>query len=87
MRLASTVLLALLLACLVLAQTPIAFGPGTLSVGLLDLFDWYSATASGCSEGARGMCVGAFPRGDTIYFTGWFADAHLLPVTTGLPVV
>ena len=33
------------------------------------------------------MCVGHSPLGDTIFFTGWFADAHLLPVTTGLPVV
>src|SRR5450759_4430322 len=93
MRLVSTVLLALVFACLVLAQAPIGFGPGTLSLGLLDLFDWYGATASGCSTaqgangGPRGMCVGHAPVGDTLYFTGWFADASKLPVTTGLPVV
>jgi hypothetical protein len=77
----------LILACLVFAQAPIGFGPGTLSVGLVDLFDWYAATASGCTPGARGMCVGHAPVGDTIYFTGWFANASQLPVTTGLPVV
>jgi hypothetical protein len=87
MRLVSTILLTLILACLLLAQAPIGFGPGTLSVGLLDYFDWYAATPSGCTAGSRGMCVGHSPVGDTIYFTGWFADAHLLPVTTGLPVV
>jgi hypothetical protein len=87
MRLVSTILLTLIFACLLLAQAPIGFGPGTLSAGLLDLFDWYAATASGCTPGARGMCVGHGPLGDTIYFTGWFANANLLPVTTGLPVV
>jgi hypothetical protein len=87
MRLVSTILSTLILACLLLAQAPIGFGPGTLSVGLLDYFDWYAATPSGCTAGSRGMCAGHSPVGDTIYFTGWFADAHLLPVTTGLPVV
>src|SRR5204863_825089 len=87
MRPVKLILPVLLVACLLPAQSPIGFGPGTLSVGLLDLFDWYTATASGCNAGARGMCVGHAPLGDTIFFTGWFADAHLLPVTTGLPVV
>src|SRR5260370_13376969 len=73
--------------CLLPAQSPIGFGPGTLSIGLLDLFDWYSATASCCTAGARGMCVGHSTAGYHLYFTGWFADAHLLPVTAGLPVV
>ncbi len=87
MRLFKLIPLIVMAGCLVLAQAPIGFGPGTLSIGLLDLFDWYAATASGCTAGARGMCVGHSPAGDTIYFTGWFADAHLLPVTSGLPVV
>ena len=87
MRCVRPILLALVAACLLLAQAPIGFGPGTLSPGLLDLFDWYTATASGCTEGARGMCVGQSPQGDTMYFTGWFADASMLPVKTGLPVV
>ena len=87
MRPVKLILPALLVACLLPAQSPIGLGPGTLSVGLLDRFDWYTATASGCSAGARGMCAGHLPLGDTIYFTGWFADAHLLPVTNGLPVV
>ena len=87
MRLVSTILLTLILACLLLAQSPIGFGPGSLSPGLVDYFDWYTATASGCTAGSRGMCVGHSPVGDTIYFSGWFADAHLLPITTGLPIV
>jgi hypothetical protein len=82
-----TILVIVIFACLLLAQAPIGFGPGTLSPGLIDVFDWYAATASGCVAGTGGMCVGVLPRGDTIYFTGWFADAHLLPITTGLPVV
>ena len=87
MRLASTILLTLILTCLLLAQAPIGFGPGSLSIGLLDYFDWYAATASGCTAGSRGMCVGHSPVGDTLYFTGWFANASLLPITTGLPIV
>lgn len=93
MRLASLLLLVPIFACLLLAQAPIGFGPGTISPGLLDVFDWYPATASGCSAaqgangGPRGMCAGHQPSGDTIYFTGWFQDASQLPVTTGLPIV
>jgi hypothetical protein len=69
------------------AQTPIGLGTGTLSPGVLDYFDWYTATASGCTAGTREMCVGTLPNGDTIYPTGWFAEASQLPVTTGLPIV
>ena len=43
-----TILLTLLFACMLLAQSPIGFGPGTsLGVGLLDYFDWYLGSASG----------------------------------------
>src|ERR1035438_6263911 len=87
MRFASVLLPAAICACLLLAQSPIGFGPGSLSPGLLDYFDWYPAAASGCTAGSRGMCVGHSPSGDTMYFSGWFADAHLLPITTGLPIV
>jgi hypothetical protein len=89
MRLVSAVLVVLIFACLLLAQAPVGFGPGTTlpSPGILDYFDWYAATASGCTAGAGGMCVGSTPTGDTMYFTGWFADASKLPITTGLPIV
>ena len=93
MRLFSTVVVVLLFACLLLAQAPIGFGPGSMGLGMLDYFDWYIGTPSGCSTaqgangGSRGMCVGGLPNGDTIYFTGWFANASALPVTTGLPLV
>jgi hypothetical protein len=87
MRLVSTVLLTLIFACLLRAQAPIGFGPGTLSPGLLDKFDWYAATASGCAAGAKEMCVGSRPNGDTMYFSGWFANATGLPVPGGLPIV
>ena len=87
MRPVRTILAALILSCMLPAQVPIGFGPGTSSVGLLDYFDWYIGTASGCTPGNGGMCVGTMPRGDTPYYTGWFADAQLLPVTTGLPLV
>ena len=33
------------------------------------------------------MCVRTRPIADTMYFAGWFADASMLPVTTGLPLV
>ena len=70
MRLISTLLSILILACLLMAPAPIGFGPGTLSIGLLDLFDWYGATSSGCTPGARGMCAGSGgPYGDTLYFS------------------
>jgi hypothetical protein len=87
MRLVSMLLPTLVSASLMLAQVPIGLGPGTSSQGVIDSFDWYTATASGCTVGARGMCVGGFPVGDTIYFTGWFASASMLPITNGLPVV
>jgi hypothetical protein len=99
--LVSAVLVPLVFAGLLLAQTPIGFGPGTIALGsgLLDFFDWYAGSPSGCSTAqgpgggsisspARdGMCVGGLPSGDTMYFTAWFADASMLPVTTGLPIV
>ena len=93
MRFVSTILVVFIFACLLLAQAPIGFGPGTLTLGLLDYFDWYTATPSGCSTaqgangGPRGMCVGGLPNGDTMWFTGWFADSSLLPIKTGLPLV
>ena len=83
LRLVSTVLLTLMLACLLLSQSPIGFG----SMAQLDTFDWWLSTASGCTAGARGMCVGHTVQGDTNYFSGWFADASLLPITNGLPIV
>lgn len=70
-----------------IAPIPIGFGTGTLSIGLTNLFDWNPATPSGCSAGANQFCVGTSPTGDTIYCTGWAANASLLPVTTGLPIV
>jgi len=70
-----------------LAQSPIGMGPGTLSPGLVQLLDWYIATPSGCTAGAREMCVGATLFGDTQYYTAWFADATGLPNTSGLPVI
>ena len=82
MRPVSAILLTPIFALLLLAQAPIALGPT-----LLDTFSWYTATASGCTAGPRGMCVGNSALGDTNYFTGWFANANLLPVTTGLPIV
>ena len=87
MRFVSTILVVFIFACLLLAQAPVGFGPGTQGVGLLDFFDWYAATPSGCTVGAYGMCVGTSPVGDTQYYTGWFSDASMLPVTTGLPIV
>src|ERR1017187_6551355 len=83
MRLVSTLLLAFVFACLLLAQAPIGF----ITAPLRSL-DWWNAAASGCTPGATGMCVGAYrPVGDTIYFTAWLANASQLPVTTGLPIV
>ena len=86
MRLVS---LLLVFTCLLLAQSPIGMGPGSLSVGLLDLFDWYRGTGVGCTAGARGICSGSsgLPAGDNYHWNAWFADASLLPITTGLPVV
>lgn len=69
------------------ASSPIGFGAGTLSVGLVDMFDWYIATPSGCTPGANEFCVGTNPTGDTIYATGWAANASALPVTSGLPII
>jgi hypothetical protein len=86
MRLVSALLL--VFACLLLAQTPIGLGPGVLGAGLDKAFYWYTATPSGCSNTpAGGNCVGHNPGGDTMNYTAWFADASLLPVTTGLPIV
>ena len=57
MRLVSTILSTLILACLLLAQAPVGLGPGTLGGGMLDYFDWYAATPSGCTAGAGGMSL------------------------------
>ncbi|MBI3888909.1 hypothetical protein HY311_03940 [Candidatus Nomurabacteria bacterium] len=72
------------------AGAPIGMGPG----GKVDLFDWYNATASGCSPSSPFpalMCVGGAasskPQGDTYYFSAWLPNASQLPVTTGLPLV
>ena len=81
MRPASALLLALFAATLA-GQAPIGFGPTVLNT-----FTWYGASPSGCSAGARGMCVGGQPFADTLYFTGWFANANMLPFTNGLPIV
>jgi hypothetical protein len=85
-------LLALVAACLLTAQAPMGLGPGASGTGLIDIFDWYAGTPSGCTAGPRGMCVGGgtggvLPQGDTYYFTGWLANANQLPITTGLPIV
>ncbi len=83
MRFVSTILVVLIFTCLLLAQAPI----GLITTPLHSL-DWWNATASGCTAGATGMCVGAYrPMGDTIYFTAWLANASQLPVPTGLPIV
>ena len=84
MRPASAILLVIIVGCL-LAQAPMGIGPSSL----IQTFVWYNGTPSGCSAGARGMCVGSAncPGGDSLYYTGWMADASLLPITTGLPLV
>ena len=83
MRFVSAILVTLIFACLLLAQAPMGF-----ITSPLHSLDWWSATASGCTPGGTGMCVGAYrPIGDTIYFTAWLANASQLPVTTGLPIV
>src|ERR1035441_1252725 len=83
MRFDSAILVTLIFACLLLAQAPMGF-----ITSPLHSLDWWSATASGCTPGGTGMCVGAYrPIGDTIYFTAWLANASQLPVTTGLPIV
>lgn len=73
---------------LLVAQQSIGLGPGgsTLSIGLVDTFNWHAATPSGCPGG---MCVGSgnILKGDTIYANAWFANASLLPFTSGLPIV
>src|ERR1017187_5269215 len=87
MRLISVFLFTLVCACL-LAQSPVGLGVGTLGSGLDQVFNWYTSTPSGCSNTpAGGSCVGHNPGGDTQHYTAWFADASLLPVTTGLPIV
>ena len=87
MRLISVFLFTLVCACL-LAQSPVGLGVGTLGAGLDQVFYWYTSTPSGCSNTpAGGNCVGHNPAGDTQHYTAWFADASLLPVTTGLPIV
>src|ERR1022692_4693418 len=87
MRLVSVFLSTLICACL-LAQSPVGLGTGTLGAGLDQAFWWYTSTPSGCSNTpAGGSCVGHNPIGDTLNYTAWFADASLLPVTTGLPIV
>src|ERR1035437_8307673 len=78
MRLVSSVGLLALVVGSLMAQAPIGVGPG----GKVDVFDWYSATASGCTAGAGQMCVGggsgSKPQGDTYYFTGWLSDGTLV---------
>lgn len=74
------------------AQQPISMGPATGSFGgtlngALNRLYWYDATASGCTPGAGGLCVGHEPRGDFYYWTAWLPNALGLPKTTGLPVV
>lgn len=73
------------------AQAPIAVGgdqAAGIFPGLTKYFNWYDATPSGgCVDGSTGYCVGTRPIGDTFFFSAWFADASLLPVTGGLPVV
>jgi len=58
---------------LVLAQAPIGIGP----LGLIQQYDWYSGTPSGCVASApfpAKMCVGGAaasrPQGDTYYWQG-----------------
>jgi len=70
----------LLLAVCLLAQMPIGFGIGdsALSIGLLNMFDWYAATPSGCSAGANEYCVGSGgPAGDTMYWSAWANDGTI----------
>lgn len=89
-QIGAVILLSTILACLLLAQSPIGFGPGTLGEGLLKNFDWYSATPSGCTPSAgppAKMCVGALPNGDGYYLTGWMSSSSLLPSGTGLPII
>src|ERR1035437_875566 len=78
MRLVSSVGLLALVVGSLMAQAPIGVGPG----GKVDVFDWYSATASGCTAGAGQMCVGggsgSKPQGDTYYLTGWLSDGTLV---------
>ena len=63
MRLVSMLLPTLVSASLMLAQVPIGLGPGTSSQGVIDSFDWYTATASGCTAGAPGDVRRRFPGG------------------------
>src|SRR5664279_5463724 len=76
------------LAMTLLAQSPIGLGTGILGAGLDQSLYWYSSTPSGCSNTpAGGSCVEHNPLGDTMHYTAWFADASMLPVTKGLPIV
>ena len=74
MRRASGLLFLLACAFRLPGQAPIGFGPR-----LLDTFSWAQGTANGCTAGPRESCVGMSSRGDTNYFTGWFANSSLLP--------
>lgn len=68
----------LIAVCVLAQQVPIGLGLGdpALSFGLLHIFDWNAATASGCSAGANEYCVGSSgPFGDTEYWgTAWKSD-------------
>lgn len=87
MRLASLILPALIAAGL-LAQSPVAIGPGASGTGTVDQFDWYAGSPSGCTVGTNEFCVGSSgPYGDTYYWSAWLANAGQLPVTSGLPIV
>ena len=90
MRHVSLALLMVVFACLLLAQTPIGLGPGTIGLGQIGYFNWHLATASGCSNTPPGgTCVGIYPVGDTLMFQAWFPEAYryLLPAPSGLPIV
>lgn len=67
---------------------PVGLGFGTTVgvPGMTNYLDWYAATASGCTAGTNGKCVGNFPQGDTPY-CAWLSSASGLPITGGIPVV
>ncbi len=55
--------------------------------GRIDYFDWFNGTPSGCTTSGAKICVGAIPRGDTSYYTGFPANASGLPDPSGLAVI
>jgi len=63
------------------AGAPVGMGPGATGSGLIDTFDWWNTTASGCIPSVTfpaHICTGHTVQGDTYYFTGLLADGSII---------